>query len=242
MADILYAPDREHVVTTNAWAFLHWLRTTRGIDLPDWAALQRWSASDQTAFGQTIAAFGRLPEAPLRLARHGGPQEALVLRRADGSRLAFSRDLLRQSQLGSVPPAEIGTGTHDVAAGGRGRAARPALAPCPADPPSGRVAAARRPATGRPAAGRRRGVALARRVAGRHHRHPRGRLARPHCWPPPPRSAPPFWSPRRRPSPRRRSSAPAAARTSPTCARSSPPAARSRRRAAAASTPGSSPT
>ena len=95
MSDILYAPDREHVVTTNAWAFLHWLRTTRGIDLPDWAALQRWSASDQAAFGQAIAAFGRLPEVPLRLARHGGQQEALVLRRADGSRLAFSRDLLR---------------------------------------------------------------------------------------------------------------------------------------------------
>ena len=45
------------VVTTNAWAFLHWLRTTRGIDLPDWAALQRWSASDQAAFGEAIAAF-----------------------------------------------------------------------------------------------------------------------------------------------------------------------------------------
>jgi hypothetical protein len=113
MSDILYVPDREHIIATNAWAFLHWLRATRGIDLPDWTALQRWSARDQTAFKETIAALGRLPVVPLRLARHDGPQEALVLRRADGSRLAFSRDLLRQSQLGSVPPAEDrGGGTN----------------------------------------------------------------------------------------------------------------------------------
>ena len=124
MSDILYAPDREHVITTNAWAFLHWLRTTRGIDLPDWAALQRWSARDQTAFRETIAAFGRLPVVPLRLARHGGRQEALVLRRADGSRLAFSRDLLCHSQLDSRPPTGDGGGDTRVDnAGRRGRAA-----------------------------------------------------------------------------------------------------------------------
>ncbi len=72
MADILYAPNREQVVTTNAWAFLHWLRTTRGVDLPDWAALQRWSVGDPVAFGAAIARFARLPDAPLRLARHTG--------------------------------------------------------------------------------------------------------------------------------------------------------------------------
>jgi len=27
MADILYTPNRERVITTNAWAFLHWLKT-----------------------------------------------------------------------------------------------------------------------------------------------------------------------------------------------------------------------
>ena len=66
MSDILYAPDREHVIATNAWAFLHWLLTTRGIDLPDWPALQRWSARDQAAFRQTIAAFARMPPEPLQ--------------------------------------------------------------------------------------------------------------------------------------------------------------------------------
>ncbi len=108
MSDILYAPDRERVATTNAWAFLHWLRATRGIDLPGWAALQRWSARDQTVFRETIAAFSRLPAVSQRLARHGGQQEALVLRRADGSRLAFSRDLLRQSQQNALSPTGDG--------------------------------------------------------------------------------------------------------------------------------------
>ncbi len=72
MAEILYAPDRERVVTTNAWAFLHWLRTMRSVDLPDWAALQRWSVADQAAFGQVIAAFARLPDTPVQLADCAG--------------------------------------------------------------------------------------------------------------------------------------------------------------------------
>jgi len=63
----LFAPRSERIVTTNAWAFLHWLRFTRGIDLPDWAALQRFSAGDAGRFGDAIAAFARLPAKPLRL-------------------------------------------------------------------------------------------------------------------------------------------------------------------------------
>jgi hypothetical protein len=109
MPDILYTPNREQIVTSNVWAFLHWLRTTRGIGLPDWAALQRWSATDATAFGAAIAAFARLPEAPLRLARHAGRQEALVLRRADGERIAQTRDELQDPHpdpppLRGLPP------------------------------------------------------------------------------------------------------------------------------------------
>ena len=71
MAEILYAPNREQIITSNAWAFLHWLRTTRGIDLPDWAALQRWSVADPPAFGAAIAAFARLPHS--RCGSHGMP-------------------------------------------------------------------------------------------------------------------------------------------------------------------------
>jgi len=109
MSDILYTPTRERVVTANAWAFLHWLRTTRGIDLPDWAGLRRWSGSDKAAFSQAIAAFARMPPMPLRLARHVGQREALVLRRGDGSRLAFSRDLLCHSRFDCLPRAGDGS-------------------------------------------------------------------------------------------------------------------------------------
>jgi hypothetical protein len=104
MAEILYAPNREQVVTSNAWAFLHWLRTTRGVDLPDWAALQVWSNGNRGAFGLAIAKFVRLPDAPLRLARHTGHQEALITRGANGSRLVFDRDQLRRMHPGPRPP------------------------------------------------------------------------------------------------------------------------------------------
>ncbi len=108
MADILYAPNPEHVVTTNVWAFLRWLRSTRGIDLADWGALQRYSAGRSTEFRAAVAQFARLPERPVRLARHSGTREALVFRKADGSRLMFSRDeLVRVSLEPSGLPAEL---------------------------------------------------------------------------------------------------------------------------------------
>ncbi len=62
MTEILYAPDNERVVSTNAWAFLHWLRTTRGIELDGWTALQQWSAAAPADFRTAVAAFVRLPE------------------------------------------------------------------------------------------------------------------------------------------------------------------------------------
>jgi hypothetical protein len=88
------------VVTTNAWAFLHWLRTVHDVDLSDWAALQRFSAEHPGGFRAAVAAFARLPAAALCLARRCGRDEALVLRTADGQRLAFSRDQVRQVAVG----------------------------------------------------------------------------------------------------------------------------------------------
>jgi hypothetical protein len=97
MAEILYAPDRERVVTTNAWAFLHWLQVTRQAQLADWAALQGWSGTNAGEFAAAVARFARLPGAPTPLARHAGAREALVLRQASGARLAVSRDELLAS-------------------------------------------------------------------------------------------------------------------------------------------------
>ena len=80
--------------------------------MPDWAALRRWSAADVTAFGTAIAAFARLPDEPLRLARDRGPQEALVLRRRGGERIAVARDDLRaagQDRGGAGPGHDGGS-------------------------------------------------------------------------------------------------------------------------------------
>lgn len=75
----LFTPHREHVLTTNAWAFLHWLRVVHGIHLPDWGALQRLSAGDPPAFGTVIRAFAHLPVQPRRLA--AAPGARVIIRR-----------------------------------------------------------------------------------------------------------------------------------------------------------------
>ena len=60
MPDILHTPNRERIVASNAWAFLHWLRITRGIDMPDWGALQRFSVDRQGEFRAAVVAFSAL--------------------------------------------------------------------------------------------------------------------------------------------------------------------------------------
>jgi hypothetical protein len=107
MADILYTPNRERVITTNAWAFLHWLKTVHGVPLADWTTLQRFSVERSADFRAAVAVFARLPGEALCLARHSGTQEALVFRRIDGSRPAFSRDEVGQACGDSLSPAPV---------------------------------------------------------------------------------------------------------------------------------------
>jgi hypothetical protein len=57
-AEILWTPSAERRITTNAWAFLHWLGLTRNIVLADWAALARWSQTEPAGFGEAMRAFG----------------------------------------------------------------------------------------------------------------------------------------------------------------------------------------
>ena len=92
--DTLWTPSREHMLTTNAWAFLHWLEATRGIVLDGWAGLHGYSAADPVGLRAALAAFANLPEAPSRITRHAGEREALVLLDPDGARQAISRDEL----------------------------------------------------------------------------------------------------------------------------------------------------
>ena len=91
MTEILHTPDKEQVVTTNGWAFLHWLSVTRQVELSGWTALQHWSADDPVAFAAAVAGFANLPVSPLKLTRHAGPQEALVSRTSHSQRVALTR-------------------------------------------------------------------------------------------------------------------------------------------------------
>ena len=122
--DTLWTPSREHMLTTNAWAFLHWLEATRGIVLDGWAGLHGYSAADPVGLRAALAAFANLPEAPSRLLRHAGEREALVLHGADASRRALSRDEL------AADPAGLPT---DIAAAIARLWPRPSLARALAD-------------------------------------------------------------------------------------------------------------
>jgi hypothetical protein len=102
MTEVLYAPGKEKIATTNAWAFLHWLRGVRNVDLAGWEALQRWSADDPAGFVAAIADFAHLDAPSLRLCRHAGPQEALVWRN-ETARVSLTRDDWATS-VSALPP------------------------------------------------------------------------------------------------------------------------------------------
>ena len=101
------AADPEQAVATNAWAFLLWLNTTRGMDLQGWDGLQRYSAADPAEFCRAVVAFAKLGCAPIRLARHRGVHEALILLHGDGFRRSFSRDDLLACPLSPDLPNDL---------------------------------------------------------------------------------------------------------------------------------------
>lgn len=69
--NILFSPHRERLVTTNAWAFLHALRTSGdGPDLPDWAALLEWAAANPVLMRQAMRAFVGQPDLPAPAVAH----------------------------------------------------------------------------------------------------------------------------------------------------------------------------
>ena len=57
----LHVPHPEQVATSNAWAFLHWLRATGRANLEGWEGLIAWSAADPAGFSDALAGFAGLP-------------------------------------------------------------------------------------------------------------------------------------------------------------------------------------
>jgi hypothetical protein len=107
MAEILYTPTQERVVCTNAWAFMHWLRTEHCIDLEDWGALTRFSADRPDAFATAFSGFTRLTDTPCCLVRRAGPSEAVAIRALGAGRIALSHDQVRDFYLEGAPPAAL---------------------------------------------------------------------------------------------------------------------------------------
>ncbi|HTI80201.1 MAG TPA: hypothetical protein VL614_07090 [Acetobacteraceae bacterium] len=100
MSEVLYAPSRERVVTTNAWAFLHWLRFERGVRPGGWAELQAWSAGAPAAFAEAIETFAGSGLSPVITS---GPGRGRIEALADG--LLF-KDLRPGDRLLAVETGE----------------------------------------------------------------------------------------------------------------------------------------
>lgn len=96
--EILFTPGPERLATTNAWAFLHWLRHTGAAEppgelpveadpVPRWAALRRFAAGAPDVRAAALAAFLRLAPDDPHLLLLGGlalhadlrPDDRLVL-------------------------------------------------------------------------------------------------------------------------------------------------------------------
>jgi len=70
-ARILHAPHPEQVATSNAWAFLQWVRATGRGDAEGWEGLIAWSAADAAGFSDALAEFAGLPLHSLFASRSG---------------------------------------------------------------------------------------------------------------------------------------------------------------------------
>ena len=62
---ILYSPSRERQLTTNAWAFLHALRTIHAAEAEDWPGLLEWAAIHPAVTRQAIRDFAHQPSLPV---------------------------------------------------------------------------------------------------------------------------------------------------------------------------------
>lgn len=70
-AHVLHAPHPEQVATSNAWAFLQWVRATGRGDVEGWEGLIAWSAADPAQFSDALAEFAGLPLHSLSAPRGG---------------------------------------------------------------------------------------------------------------------------------------------------------------------------
>ena len=122
--EILFAPGPERLATTNAWAFLHWLRHTGAAGphgeadpVPRWAALRHFAAAASDVRAAALAAFLRLDPADPHLLLLGGlalhadlrPDDRLLLAGAPPGAAPWcaARRLGTEVLLGGTGPGDL---------------------------------------------------------------------------------------------------------------------------------------
>jgi acetoacetyl-CoA synthetase len=76
---VIWTPSAEAVERANATSFLRWLKTERGVDLPDYEALWRWSVESVEDFWSAVWSFYDIQAAT-------PPRSTLAERRMPGAR------------------------------------------------------------------------------------------------------------------------------------------------------------
>ncbi|QFZ16201.1 acetoacetate--CoA ligase [Saccharothrix syringae] len=138
-AEVLWRPDPDRVAASRMAAFRSWVADRRGLELPDYESLWRWSTSDLEAFWGAVAEFFEVsfhdrpdrvlpaevmpgatwfPGATLNYAEHAlrGPEDAVavVFRREDGLTAELTHGELRR-RVAAVRAGfrELGVGVGD---------------------------------------------------------------------------------------------------------------------------------
>ncbi|HEX6234300.1 MAG TPA: hypothetical protein VFZ63_14325, partial [Jiangellaceae bacterium] len=55
--EVLWEPDPDQIARSRLAAFRRWLADERGLDLPDYESLWRWSVGEVEAFWTAVAEF-----------------------------------------------------------------------------------------------------------------------------------------------------------------------------------------
>ncbi len=99
--DVLWRPDADAVERATLTAFARWLGETRGLELPDYGALWRWSVEDLEGFWGALAEFCevRFSTRPERVL---GSRAMPGAEWFPGARLNYAEHLVRGHESGAV--------------------------------------------------------------------------------------------------------------------------------------------
>jgi acetoacetyl-CoA synthetase len=100
-SELLWTPSAEQIAYANVTQFREWLQRTRGLQLPDYAAMWRWSVQDLEGFWQALWDYFEI--------KSSAPHSAVLGKRTmpgaqwfPGARLNYAEHVLRGEQRGGI--------------------------------------------------------------------------------------------------------------------------------------------